>query len=357
MSWSGGQYSLIRALLAIALLAHFGQELAPDQLSLLTLQLQSAIGPAALLVTRGLGLGLALALLIGRMDRVAAFACFFLLPIPLAPAVLHPILHPLSLLVLVHALTPAAPFGSLAAAGRPDPAGDWQFPRYLHHLLWVYLGATAVTSFLICATSARPFAQLLLTGLQALACLLALHGRLRALGFLILAGSMPFLDAMGQPATAIFLVLTLMAFDPAWLPPQAGAAPELIFYDGQCGLCHRACRFVMAEDLNGALFAFAPLGGESFTASLSPDQRKGLPDSIVLLTAEGRLLTRSSALIHIGLRLGGLWRPLAFSARLLPTSLRDAVYRAVAAVRHRLFAKPKDSCPLAPPRLRTRFRA
>ncbi len=356
MSWSGGQYSLARAVLACALIAHFGQEQGPDQLSQLTREAMTVLGPTALQLSRGLGLALALAVLLGRFDRAAAFAVFFLLPLPAPAGLLQPLFNPLALLVLIHGLTPAAPYGSLAALGRPAPAGDWQFPRFLHHILWLFLGATLVTSFLAAATSARPLGDLILTALPALACLLALSGRWRPLSFLVLAGTLPLLALLGHILDPALLVLLLMAFDPAWLPPLRSAMPELLFYDGQCGLCHRACRFVLAEDVAGDLFAFAPLQGETFTARLVPEQRRDLPDSIVLLTEDGRVLTRTNALIHLGHRLGGLWRPLAFSARLVPRPLRDGAYATLAAIRHRLFASPKDLCPLIPPDLRARFR-
>jgi len=41
--------------------------------------------------------------------------------------------------------------------------------------------------------------------------------------------------------------------------------------------------------------------------------------------------------------------------RLVPRPLRDVVYRCVARVRRRIFAAPKDACPLLPKHLRERF--
>ncbi|HZH02738.1 MAG TPA: DCC1-like thiol-disulfide oxidoreductase family protein [Myxococcaceae bacterium] len=37
---------------------------------------------------------------------------------------------------------------------------------------------------------------------------------------------------------------------------------DILFYDGGCGLCHRAVRFVLARDPAGR-FRFAPLGGSA----------------------------------------------------------------------------------------------
>lgn len=132
-------------------------------------------------------------------------------------------------------------------------------------------------------------------------------------------------------------------------------ATDLLFYDGGCGLCHRLVSFVIAHDREGSRFRYAPLGGSTFDATLTPAQRQGLPDSVVVRTADGRILVRSDAAIHIGERLGGLWGLLARTASLLPRWLLDPGYDAIARVRGRLFAKPNGACPLLPPELRPRF--
>ncbi|MCW5891065.1 MAG: DUF393 domain-containing protein [bacterium] len=128
-----------------------------------------------------------------------------------------------------------------------------------------------------------------------------------------------------------------------------------LFYDGGCGLCHRAVRFVLARDRTGRAFRFAPLHGETFDALVPPAARATLPDSIVLRTPDGALHVRSAALRAIGRMLGGPWSVLAAAAGVLPTRVLDAAYDAVARVRHRLFAPPPDACPVLPPALRARF--
>jgi len=133
--------------------------------------------------------------------------------------------------------------------------------------------------------------------------------------------------------------------------------PDLLFYDGGCGLCHRTVVFVLRHDPDGHAFRFAPLGGETFEQSVPAGQREGLPDSIVVCTATGRTLVRSEAVIHIGERLGGGWRFLSRLARLVPRMLRDAAYDGIARIRFRLFARPAGVCPAVPPGLRSRFLA
>jgi predicted DCC family thiol-disulfide oxidoreductase YuxK len=130
--------------------------------------------------------------------------------------------------------------------------------------------------------------------------------------------------------------------------------PEVLFYDGGCGLCHRFVRFVATRDRAGR-FAFAPLGGEHFLASVPEPQRAILPDSLVLRTADGNLHLRSSAVLAALRALGGFWRMLATAAGVVPAPVRDAVYDFVARVRYRVFGRTREACPIVPPDLRRRF--
>lgn len=130
---------------------------------------------------------------------------------------------------------------------------------------------------------------------------------------------------------------------------------DLLFYDGGCGLCHRSVKFVLARDLEGSRFRFAPLEGSTFREQFDPAARAELPDSIVLRTADGRTLVRSQAALHIAEQLGGGWRMLARIGGLFPSWLLDLAYDAIARVRSRLFARPEGTCPLLPPELRQRF--
>lgn len=132
-------------------------------------------------------------------------------------------------------------------------------------------------------------------------------------------------------------------------------ATDLLFYDGSCGLCHRLVRFLIVRDREGRLFRYAPLGGPTFSTTLSPERRVDLPDSIVIRTADGRTLVRSEAALHLGERLGGAWRFLARAAGLLPGWLLDPGYDGIAGIRGHLFPKPEGTCPRLPPELRGRF--
>src|SRR6266849_9612282 len=81
----------------------------------------------------------------------------------------------------------------------------------------------------------------------------------------------------------------------------------ILFYDGHCGLCHSAVKFVLKRD-SRSIFRFAPLQGDLAKRRLPA----ALPDTMVVETENGGLLMRSSAWIHILDRLGGPWK---FAAR------------------------------------------
>jgi predicted DCC family thiol-disulfide oxidoreductase YuxK len=153
----------------------------------------------------------------------------------------------------------------------------------------------------------------------------------------------------------ILAVLAALAFSPAWIPRRRDALPLTVFYDGECGFCHRSVQFLLKEDPDGAATRFAPLQGTTFAARVPAAERAHLPDSIVVSDATGALLVRSAAALRVGAALGGYWRPLAALGRLVPRPLRDVVYDAIASRRKRWFAKPDAHCPLLTPAERTRF--
>ncbi|MGA2272944.1 MAG: DCC1-like thiol-disulfide oxidoreductase family protein [Bryobacteraceae bacterium] len=137
--------------------------------------------------------------------------------------------------------------------------------------------------------------------------------------------------------------------------PFAPQRTETIFYDGHCGLCHRAVKFVLKHDRSGAAFRFAPLQGKTFQARVPVDRRGGVPDSMAVETGDASLLVRSDACIHVLRRLGGRWRVIAVLVAVIPRPLRDGLYALLAHIRYRVFGRRDDLCPSVPPELRGRF--
>jgi predicted DCC family thiol-disulfide oxidoreductase YuxK len=130
---------------------------------------------------------------------------------------------------------------------------------------------------------------------------------------------------------------------------------ETLFYDGHCGLCHRSVQFVVRHDHDGTAFRFAPMQGPTFEAMVPAASREALPDSMVVLTMEGRLLLKSDAWLHIMRRLGGVWKLLGGFCHVFPQVLRDWVYDLVASVRFQFFGRRDGLCPVIPVALRSRF--
>ena len=126
----------------------------------------------------------------------------------------------------------------------------------------------------------------------------------------------------------------------------------ILFYDGRCGLCHSAVKFVLKHDRR-ALFRFAPLHGELASRRLPAR----LPDTMVVETESGNLLMRSCAWICILDRLGGPWKLAARALDLIPRPIRDLAYRLFARCRRRIFGRPEMTCPVLPEELRRRFDA
>ena len=126
----------------------------------------------------------------------------------------------------------------------------------------------------------------------------------------------------------------------------------ILFYDGHCGLCHSAVKFVLKRDRQ-ALFRFAPLQGELASRRLPAT----LPDTMIVATENGKLLMRSSAWIYILDRLGGAWKLTARVLGLIPRPIRDLTYRTIATCRRRIFGRPDLTCPILPAEFRSRFDA
>ncbi len=270
-------------------------------------------------------------------------------------------------MLLALALFPPAPYGSLDARGRVDPDGGWRRPEGASAVLLGLLGLLLLLDTLQGLVRPESAFDLGLPrrGPQAL---LPLHDLLdvwiglafvplclvpRARRWIWCAALLSHLWwVLPRLDGATFLYL--FAFDPAWVPARArrGSGEETLYYDGGCGLCHRAVRFVLAED-RAQRFLFAPLQSEHFAALGGRAQALG--DTMVLAHGDRSLKARSDAWIGILAALGGLWGVLARVLGALPRALRDPAYDLVARWRKRVFAKPEGACPMLPPRLGQRF--
>ncbi|HSX11775.1 MAG TPA: DUF393 domain-containing protein [Chlamydiales bacterium] len=112
---------------------------------------------------------------------------------------------------------------------------------------------------------------------------------------------------------------------------------HLIFFDGECPLCHRAVRHILEIDLDKH-FLFAPLNGTTAADILiGPQASLRSANSIVLvenyLSTGRRFWIRSRALLRIYWLNGNGWGLYGIFS-FLPGYLGDALYRWIAEHRH-----------------------
>lgn len=406
--WSGGQYGVYRVVLGAYLLQHFAGLLAwgPELFSSEGMLADATLSPlyplfpnllfvldSPLVVTLLLGLAAIAAVLfaVGFKDRACAlvlwyvWACLF----TRNPLIQNPSLPFIGWLLLAHAVVPRAPYGSWDARGRADPAGGWQLPSPIFAAAWIvmaiaysysgyakllspsWIDGSAIARVLdnplarpglireLALAIPAPLLQLMTwsgLALELLFAPLALIRRLRPWLWLAMLSLHVGLMVLIDFADLSFgmVILHAFTFDPSWLRPKRAAGEWVVYYDGSCGLCHRTVRFLLAEDREAA-FHYAPLESARFADEVASVEAGELPDSIVLRTPDGQLRVRSAAMIEIGSQLGGIWRALALASRAVPRGLRDALYDQIAAIRHRLFRKPDQACPVLPADLRERF--
>ncbi|HEX4915530.1 MAG TPA: DCC1-like thiol-disulfide oxidoreductase family protein [Vicinamibacterales bacterium] len=128
-------------------------------------------------------------------------------------------------------------------------------------------------------------------------------------------------------------------------------AGGVILFDGTCAFCERSVRFIATRDR----------GYFKFGASQNPEGRALLAQHgtnreaarSIILIEDGEVSLRSTAVLKIARRMTAPWRWAAMFL-LVPTPIRDAVYRVVAAVRHRI-AGQSNACEIPPPEIRKRL--
>ena len=125
-------------------------------------------------------------------------------------------------------------------------------------------------------------------------------------------------------------------FDPASPLPT-----PVLFFDGECGLCHRSVAWFQRHDRRRVL-RYAPLQGRTYASLSEP----GPTDLSTMVLVDERGLWIESDGVLAGLRaIGGGWWALAAVGRLIPRFLRNAAYRFVARRRIGWFG-PADACEL-----------
>jgi len=126
----------------------------------------------------------------------------------------------------------------------------------------------------------------------------------------------------------------------------------ILLFDGVCNLCSGSVQWVLKHDSKG-IFRFAPLQSVLAQNLLSTHAYSDTELGTVVLVADGKLFTRSDAVLELLRRIGGFWS-LAYGFKIVPRFLRDAAYKAVAGNRYRWFGK-SEACWLPRPEWSARF--
>lgn len=148
-----------------------------------------------------------------------------------------------------------------------------------------------------------------------------------------------------------------------------GPRPDVLLYDGLCGVCDAVVHFILARDRRGTLL-FAPLQGAWADGLTLRHPELARIDSLLLVRGGGgtnapveladsslaavEVLTRSDAVVAVGLYLGGIWRAAALLIRVVPRPVRDWCYDRFATVRHRVAGR-RESCRVPTAGERRRF--
>jgi predicted DCC family thiol-disulfide oxidoreductase YuxK len=139
--------------------------------------------------------------------------------------------------------------------------------------------------------------------------------------------------------------------DPA-VPRFADKRPVIVF-DGKCVLCSSFAQFILRKDRHARfrlLAAQSELGSALYRhLGLDP-----VSYETYVLLQDGKAYFRSEASIRIVDGLGGAWSLFATLARLVPASLRDALYNVIARNRLRWFGA-REQCYLPEPSQADRF--
>ena len=337
-AWTGGQYSLFRATFGVYLFCQFvqGTPFGIDVFGALVKNTTAPLNPmisnllsagdSPYLIPAVLAVGAmaSTALALGRSDRAAAVLLLVLWASCSTRSVLAstPAFGLIGGLLVAQAFLPPRPFGSWDARDRLDPDDGWKMPNTIYLSGWFLLG----------------------------------------LGYFQL-GAAYFSDGaianLGQ-AWAGFALTHFFTFNPAWIRSSDSGGQSIVFYDGACGLCHQTIRILLAEDSAGRHFRFAPLESVFFQSAIAApgsgfQDDEPIPDSVLVKRPGEAMLARAAGVLELGHQLGGLWRLASIVLGWLPTTLLDSGYDFIASIRHRLFKRPVDACPLLPAHLRERF--
>ncbi|MDM5154936.1 thiol-disulfide oxidoreductase DCC family protein [Bacillus sp. DX1.1] len=127
---------------------------------------------------------------------------------------------------------------------------------------------------------------------------------------------------------------------------------SIILFDGVCNLCNFWVQFVIERDPK-AVFKFAPLQSEIAKSLIMKYGKEYKREDSIILFEEGKLYTKSTAVLKILRKLRGPIKVL-YIFIFIPKFIRDKIYDIVARNRYRWFGKQK-SCMISTQGVQNRF--
>jgi predicted DCC family thiol-disulfide oxidoreductase YuxK len=120
--------------------------------------------------------------------------------------------------------------------------------------------------------------------------------------------------------------------------------PEMngtVLFDSSCKLCTGLIRFIKRRDNNNR-FLLVSLQSEEGKGVLQEAGLSETDSNTAVYIRDGRTFLRSSAVLNILKDLGGYWK-LLFAFIIIPSIIRDFIYRLIASNRYIIFGR-RDSC-------------
>jgi predicted DCC family thiol-disulfide oxidoreductase YuxK len=120
-----------------------------------------------------------------------------------------------------------------------------------------------------------------------------------------------------------------------------GNKQSIVLFDGECTLCSRLVQFLLRHNHSGSL-SFASLQSETGTKTLLMAEMTLNRGDTVLLLQNNVLYSYSTAVLKIVAHLGFPWRLLGIFV-IVPTGIRDLIYKYIAKNRYKWFGR-KSFC-------------
>jgi predicted DCC family thiol-disulfide oxidoreductase YuxK len=125
----------------------------------------------------------------------------------------------------------------------------------------------------------------------------------------------------------------------------------IILFDGTCAFCEGSVRFIAARD-NG-FFRFGASQTPEAAGLLARHHIDREAARSMILIEDGQVYLRSTAVLRVARHMRAPWK---FASIFLwvPLPIRDAVYRVIASIRHRIAGR-SNACEIPPPEIRARL--